>query len=241
MISYKQLVAKAMPPEKKASASRCIIGHYLVRPISNVISIPLIEKGIKATTVTKISGLFPIIAIFSFAVFPGSIGFWIGWLSILMWNILDGVDGNISRYTETSSKMGELWDAYVGWLAAIAFYIGMGFVAYYNPGWIPFFADIPTNIFMALGFTAALDWIFPRLVMQKKDVLMGDESVSNVKQRANYNIIQLLFFNITSINGGAAVLFLLAFIFNIVGLCTICYFILNTAVAIGSLFGLLKS
>lgn len=44
MIKYKDLVKKTMPIEKKKKASKCIVGHYLVRPISNIISIPLIEK-----------------------------------------------------------------------------------------------------------------------------------------------------------------------------------------------------
>lgn len=53
MIKYKDLVKKTMPIEKKKKASKCIVGHYLVRPISNIISIPLIEKKVNPTTVTN--------------------------------------------------------------------------------------------------------------------------------------------------------------------------------------------
>ncbi|MCC8151280.1 MAG: CDP-alcohol phosphatidyltransferase family protein [Lachnospiraceae bacterium] len=240
MITYKQLVEKTMPPEKKASANKCIIGHYLLRPVSNVISIPLISRGVSATTVTKISGIFPIISLFMFLLFPNALGFWIGWGAILIWNILDGVDGNIARYTETCSKMGELWDAAVGWLAVIVFYIGMGAVAFFNVGFFPVPINISPSVFLVMGGISAIDWIFPRLIMQKKSVLLGEESVSDVKQRSNYSIPKLLFFNITSINGGAAVIFLLSFCLNLMGLCMIFYFILSMAVAIGSIYSLLK-
>ena len=33
MIKYKDLVKKTMPIEKKKKASKCIVGHYLVRQI----------------------------------------------------------------------------------------------------------------------------------------------------------------------------------------------------------------
>lgn len=183
--------------------------HYwtlLCEVLSNIISIPLIETNVNPTTITKISALFPIIAFVAF-LFNSNIGFYIGWFSIFIWNVLDGVDGNIARYNDQCSKYGELWDAMVGWLAVVSFYFGMGIQAYYENS-IYFF---PSTYMIIFGSISTIIWLFPRLVMQKKNVLMGAESVKEVKYRGNYGVGKLIVFNLTSINGLASVIFIVAF------------------------------
>lgn len=241
MITYSDLVKKTMPPEKRKTANKCIVGHYLVRPISNIISIPLIEMNVDPTLITIISGVFPIIAFIAFAFFDGGKAFLTGWFCILIWNVLDGVDGNIARYNDKCSQYGELWDATVGWIATITFYVGMGFTAYRNPGIVVGDYPIPNSFYLIMGWGAAMAWILPRLVMQKKIVLLGKESVRLVKDRENYGILKLVFFNFTSINGLAAMVYLGAFFTNLNGLCMIGYFFVSMAVMIGSLWSLLKS
>ena len=239
MISYKQLVDKTMPPEKRKNASRCVVGHYLVRPISNLISIPLIERRFNPTSVTKFSLVFAVIPVLSFLI-GGVWGFWIGWLSILMWNILDGVDGNIARYNDCCSPEGELWDVFVGWVATIAFYVGMGFTAFYQDDKWAVLAGIPDYLYIFMGDMAALAWIFPRLMMQKKMTIFGKASVASVQDRGNYGIGKLIIFNVTSINGLASVLFLLSYLFGVMEICMICYFAITIIIAFGSLFALMK-
>lgn len=240
MITYSQLVAKTMPPEKKATASRCIVGHYLVRPISNLITIPLISFNVNPTTVTKFSGLFAILAFLGFLFFPGNLGFWIGWISIFIWNVLDGVDGNIARYCEKASPRGGVWDATVGWVAMIAFYSGMGFVTYFsNPN--PLLEQyIPSYLYIVMGDIAGMCWIFPRLVMHKAINTIGKESAEGIKDRENFGLFKLLFFNITSINGFAAVVFATCYLLQLMEYCTIFYFVVSLIVALGSLYKILK-
>ena len=240
MINYKQLTAKTKPPEKRRTASKCVIGHYLLRPISNIISIPLIEKGVNPTTITEISGIFPLVALFAFLLWQNDLGFWAGWLSILIWNILDGVDGNIARYCEKTSPRGGVWDATVGWLAMVAFYSGMGLVAYHHYGNSQLDAYVPNFWYLLMGDAAAMCWIFPRLVMHKAINTVGKEAAHEVQDRGDYSFGKLLFFNITSINGGAAVLFAVCYLLNLTSLCMLFYFIVSMAVACGSLYKLLK-
>lgn len=240
MISYKQLTAKTMPPEKKRTASKCVIGHYLLRPVSNIISIPLIEWGINPTPVTMVSGIFPILAFFAFLLLPNDFGFWLGWLSILVWNILDGVDGNIARYCGKTSPRGGVWDATVGWLAMIVFYSGMGLVAFYHVGNSPIDEFFPSYYYLLMGDAAAMCWIFPRLVMHKTINTVSKEAAHEVQDRGNYGFAKLLFFNVTSINGGAAVLYTLCYVLHLTSLCMLFYFIVSMAVACGSLYKLLK-
>lgn len=228
-----------MPPEKRRNASRCVVGHYLVRPISNLISIPLIERKFNPTSVTKFSLVFAVIPVVSFLI-GGVWGFWIGWLSILMWNILDGVDGNIARYNDCCSPEGELWDVFVGWVATIAFYVGMGFTAFYQDDKWAVLTGIPDYLYIFMGDMAALAWIFPRLMMQKKITIFSKASVASVQDRGNYGIGKLIIFNVTSINGLASVLFLLSYLFGVMEICMISYFAITIIIAFGSLFALMK-
>lgn len=241
MITYKQLVSKTMPPEKKASASRCIIGHYLIRPISNIISIPLIEAGVNPTPVTKVS-LIPAIAAFFCFIFSRTVnGFILGWFLILIWNILDGVDGNIARYCNKSTKKGELWDATVGWVAVIAFYVGTGFAAYkLGDG-----RYVDNAYYLFLGSFTALMALFPRLIMHKKAGIYGTQAAKELKNLNHPNktfidIVKLILFNCISINGGAAAIFLICLLTGNTEECMWFCFVLNTFVAVGSIWTLLK-
>lgn len=236
MIKYRQLIEKTMPENKKISASKDILGFYILRPIENVISIPLIEKGIAATSVTILSFYIAILAFIAFLI-PGKAGFWSGWILILIWNLCDGIDGNIARFTDTCSAKGELWDATAGWIATVSFYFGMGIEAYYLPGIEPI--HIPAYFYIIMGCMSGMFWIFPRAVMHKKAGIMGASSVESVKGRSGYSIAKTFLHNITSINGFGAVAFLLSFLFRLNALCMVCYFFLSATVCIGSLCSLL--
>ena len=240
MITYKQLVEKTMPPEKKRNAKRDIVGFYIYRPIENLISIPFIEAGINPTPVTVASLIPVLISMVVFALAKSFMGFFVGWLLILLWNILDGVDGNIARYCNKTSAKGELWDATVGWIGVIAFYEGLGFSAfrlgnhYVEPVYYVFF-----------GVMAATLWLFPRLVMHKKAGIVGKEATKELKDLSHEgmtikDIAKLLLFNVISINGAAAVVFLLCLIFGFTAECVLFYFVVNLVVATGSLWSLLK-
>ena len=239
LISYKEFVSKAMPEEKCASAKQDL-SYYVFKPISNLISIPLISLKVSATAVTKFSLVFPLLGLLFFIALPNSIGFWGGWISIFIWNILDGVDGNIARYTNTCSSQGGLWDATVGWIAMMVFFIGMGYTACYHPGSRIVIPQLSGQTYIALGYITAINVIFPRLVMHKKTVLSNEESVKAVKDRAHYSIPKLIVFNLNSINGVAAVLFAFAYCVDINGVCMVCYFLLNMIISVGSLYQLLK-
>lgn len=240
MISYRELTAKTMPQEKRRTASKCVIGHYLLRPISNIISIPLIEIGVNPTPVTMVSGVFPILAFLAFIFIPDDWGFWMGWFSILIWNILDGVDGNIARYCQKTSPRGGVWDATVGWAAMVVFYSGMGFVAYYNFGNSMADEYVKNFFYILMGDMAAMCWIFPRLVMHKTINTVSKDAAHEVQDRGDYGFMKFLFFNVTSINGGAAVIFALCYMFHLTSWCMIFYFIISMMVACGSLYKLLK-
>ena len=128
MMTFEELHKKTLPEHKKTAVKIDFVSYYLWRPICDFLSIMLIGK-IRATTVTIISFYASIISFICFSLGLGMESALIGYFFLWVWNILDGVDGNIARYTDTCSKSGDLWDAVAGYAAMIVFYLGAGLVA----------------------------------------------------------------------------------------------------------------
>ena len=236
MIKYKDFVAKAMPPEKAKVARRCIIGHYLLRPIDNIISIPLAKLGVEPNTISYIS-LIPILVSFGvFAMADTVQDFIIGWLLIFIWSILDGVDGNIARYCEKTSVKGALLDAIIGWIAHIAFYSGMGFAAYRFARYLQ-----EPAIYLYIGVLIAHFPLLARLVMHKKAGMVGIQVVDDMKTLNQekmdlIDIAKLIIFNLASINGVAAVMFLICLLLNEMEICIWIQFFDNLILMLGSIW-----
>ena len=184
------------------------------------------------------------------SIFPSIIGFLlvgfgntlaiklIGVLMFFLWNLLDGVDGNIARYTKQFSKTGSLWDATSGYVAMVMTFMAMGTGCYYGECT---FLPIDQVLMVVLGGISAILIIFPRLVMHKRMTSIGnDEKTESVKDKSQYGIIKILALNLISISGFIQVLMLLAVIFKMMDIFTICYFIINLLICVVSVTKLLK-
>ena len=102
----KDLAEKTMTEEKRAQAKNDIFAFYIGRPISYVLTVPFLKMGISPNTVSFLS-LFPSIIGFFLIGFGNTMTLKIvGWCMFFLWNLLDGVDGNIARYKEQFSKNG---------------------------------------------------------------------------------------------------------------------------------------
>ena len=155
-----------------------------------------------------------------------------------LWNLLDGVDGNIARYTKQFSKTGSLWDATSGYVAMVMTFMAMGTGCYYGKCT---FLPIDQVLMVVLGGISAILIIFPRLVMHKRMTSIGnDEKTESVKDKSQYGIIKILALNLISISGFIQVLMFLAVIFKMMDIFTICYFIINLLICVVSVTKLLK-
>ena len=164
--------------------------------------------------------------------------YYIGFVCLLVWDILDGVDGNLARYTDNCSNMGCLWDATTGWLAMFVFFLSMGLVAYREHSLVEI-AFIPKYYYLIFGSLAAFGILFPRLVMHKKAGLLGEESVHKEKTRSEYSLAKNILLNLISINGLAFLIFVLATIFKLTNITMIFYLFICGVVGLGMLVNML--
>ncbi len=235
----KELRKKTLPESKKNEVKTDIIAFYFFRPISDILTYLFLKLKISATKVTQFSLIWILLSFILFIIGDNKIYYAAALLCIFIWDILDGIDGNIARYTDTCSTKGGLWDATVGWLAMYVFFTGMGLVAFRENSLIKlnFF---PNYYYILFGTLAGFSLLFPRLVMHKKAGLEGTSSIKEAKDRYHYGILKKIVFNISSINGLGLIIFIISVSLNITNIVIIMYFILNLGIALGLDYKLLK-
>ena len=235
MITPKEIADKTMSPEKRKSAKNDYFAFYIGRPLSYVLTIPFLYTNISPNAVSLIS-IVPIIIGFVIMCLARSTGMLcLGWGCFFLWNLLDGVDGNIARYKKKFSRLGSVYDAMSGYIAMILSFFGWGVAAAHNNG-ILGFLNMPSDIYIILGALSGIFVIFPRFIMHKAITTLGDETaLAGVKDKSQYSIVKLIALNLTSIAGFVQVLMLIAILINALDLFTLGYFILNLLVCIVSL------
>ncbi|CEY19288.1 WciO [Streptococcus pneumoniae] len=228
----KDIERKTMSPAKKAMAKNDYFAFYVGRPLSYLLTVPFVKTNITPNQISYLS-IIPLIVGFIIMIFTTDfVVLLLAWFLFFLWNLLDGVDGNLARYREQYSKDGSVVDAMAGYVAMVLTYFGAGIVAAHLND---------SDIYIILGALSGISLIFPRLVMHKYiNTVAQDESVSSIKDKSDFNTIKILALNMTSITGIPQVLLLLAILTNQWVLFTLVYFTINFLLMIFSLYSLFK-
>lgn len=214
-----------MTPEKKAIAHNDYFAFYIGRPISYVITVPFLYIPIKPNTISLLSVIPLILCVIAVMIENNVSSLYFGWCMLFVWNILDGVDGNVARYRKQFTKLGSVYDAMSGYVAMIVTFMFAGIAAAHSSASTSEYREA----LIILGSLSGIFMIFPRLIMHKVISTTGDNSsVSSVKAKEEFDMIKTIALNISSVSGGAQVLLLLAIIFNMLESYTIIYFVINT-------------
>ena len=98
MITAKDIEEKTMTPGKKMGAKYDLFAFYVGRPISYVLSVPFVNLHIRPNVISLLS-FFPSLIGFALLGFGVSMHTrLVGALFFLLWNFMDGIDGNVARY-----------------------------------------------------------------------------------------------------------------------------------------------
>lgn len=228
----KDIERKTMSPAKKAMAKNDYFAFYVGRPLSYLLTVPFVKTNITPNQISYLS-IIPLIVGFIIMIFTTDfVVLLLAWFLFFLWNLLDGVDGNLARYREQYSKDGSVVDAMAGYVAMVLTYFGAGIVAAHLTD---------SDIYIILGALSGFSLIFPRLVMHKYiNTVAQDESVSSIKDKSDFNTIKILALNMISITGIPQVLLLLTILTNQWVLFTLVYFTINFLLMIFSLYSLFK-
>ena len=239
MISIKELHEKTLPDYKKKFVKMDYVSYYLWRPICDYATIVLLNTKITANFITILSFFSCIISLCFFIFVSNIYGALLGYLFFWIWNICDGIDGNIARYTNTCSKSGDLWDAVAGYAAMFVMYFGAGIYAS-NELSIVQIPEISSEFYCIMGALSGMFTLFPRLITQKKESVYGKNSTKFMKDRSTFGIVKIVATNLTSINGLSGLLLLISIIFGFTNLYTIFYFVVMLLFVIATTYTIMK-
>ncbi len=237
-MDYKEMYDKLLPEAKRREEKFNIMVSAIIRPLSILMTLPLVNTKVKPTTITKISIVFSTVGFGLLAFGPNIWLKILGFVSIFVWTLLDGVDGNLARCTNQCSANGDLWDTMGGYAAMVYIYFGAGIAAFYEKS---LFVFCDEHWMIILGGATAVMSIFPRLVMHKKKSSCGNtEAVKTLSDKKSFGLKNIIVMNFISPTGFMLVFLAVAIVFNMLNLFISMYFLINFAVMILSLRPLLK-
>lgn len=237
-MKFKEAFDISVPKSKREKERWNIFAAYIGRPISVLMTIPLIDTKVKPTTVTKWSIVAAVLGFLFFASGLGLRYYIIGWCFFFLWNLLDGVDGNLARCQGTCSPAGELWDATGGYAAMVLTYMSAGVAAYYDNS---FYTFCEQHYLLIIGGLTAVLSIFPRLILHKrKNLNMSQDSVNQLQNKKDFGLLQILSMNLVSASGFLQVILLVCVLTHTLNFFVLFYFAVNLGICCVSLRKLLK-
>lgn len=229
---YRDIEEKTMTDEKRKSAKNDYFAFYIGRPLSYFLTIPLLNKNVSPNTVTIFSIVPLIIGSVIMSLTTNKFVLFLSWCCFFLWNLLDGVDGNLARYRKQFSKNGSVLDATAGYLCMYLLYFSSGIAAT---------CITENNLYTILGSLSGLFVIFPRLIMHKYISSVGnDKSASKIKDKSSFSFSKVIALNFTSITGFPQIFLLISILTNQLPLFTVIYLLINFIVMMVSLFSLFK-
>lgn len=234
MITVREIEEKSMSPEKRKYAKRDFFSFYIGRPISYVLTIPFLYTNISPNTVSYLSFIPSIFGFILLAAGQTRFVLLLGWFCFFIWNMLDGIDGNIARYKKQFSEMGDTLDAAAGYFAMVLTYFGAGVAAFHDGGILEKFISVPPEVYIILGGLSSLSAVMPRLIMHKMITSIGKSNISDIRKSESYGFVRIAALNITSVSGFVQILLLVSILLHTLDLYTICYFGINILVMLVS-------
>ena len=241
MITPSEIAKKTMNPEKRSEAKNDFFAFYIGRPLSYILTVPFLYFNITPNTISVISIIPILLGFLAMYIAKTQIGLLIGWLLFFLWNLLDGVDGNVARYKKVFSKMGSVFDAMSGYISMMFSFFGCGIAAAHHPGAFQSVFKLPLEIYIIIGALSGFFVIFPRLIMHKAITSTRDEkALKGIKDKSEFGFIKLVALNLTSVSGFAQIIMLIAILIKAMDLFTVVYFVLNFLICTVSLKSILS-
>lgn len=229
------------PPEKEKENKETVWEHYFARKIAFLIAPIFLKTKISANQISILAIIIGIIA--ATLIMLGD--FWmllLGAILMQLWLILDKVDGVIARYRKMVTPFGKFLEELDGAVIAALFFSSIGVAASKFPGFLSFFPKFPPNLFIIIGILTSFFIIFRHLAFRHFEAVFLKEK--EVKSKSLYNSGRLaIFYKMTikflGIYSLAQPIFILAIIFNFLGLYILVYFIMQGVAMLANVIYLL--
>lgn len=231
MISYAEVKNVSMTKTKENEAKTSYFAYYIGRPISYLVSIPFLFFKISPNTITVWSIIFSMLGFFFVGVSDDICVRLLGAVSFFAWNILDGVDGNVARYTKMYSRSGDILDTLGGYLTMSFIILAMGMAAQKTSN-ITMFGNYE---FIVISSLSVILLLIPRLLMHREIAVNGASEAEGLRDKSKYTLSKIIVLNICDPAGFQWVVMVLALVFKLEYLFTLFYAVLNLIIFIYSI------
>lgn len=232
MKNYIKELRKTMTEKKRREAKNDFFAFYIGRPLSYVLTVPFIVFNVTPNAVTIISLIEVIIASIVLATARNIYIAILGVFLFFLWNLLDGVDGNIARLKKISTPMGSVFDAMSGYAAMFLTFFAAGIYA----------GNMESNSYqIIIGSISGMSLIFPRLIMHKakNELEVNTSSLKSIESKAEYSLYKVIALNLTSISGIVQPILLFSVIFGKIEIFNFIYLAINVIVMVISIYKIL--
>ena len=211
-MTYKEIYDIAMPEAKRKEERWNLFARHIGRPLSELMTVPLTKTTIKPTTVTRWSIIALLIGAVLVSINQSMLLSIIGWIFFLLWNLLDGVDGNLARSTKQCSNLGDLWDTMGGYASMVLTFFSAGIAAFFDNNAYNF---CDNYLLIIMGGATAIMSIFPRLILQKKKTYgINSDAINMLTDKNHFGVTQIISINLISPSGFLQIIFLLCILFG---------------------------
>lgn len=198
-------VREEFPEEKRRNDRQAHFwAHIAIRPLSFYLTPFFVNRGIGANTVTGIGLVVLIVALTAVLAAPVESGLLIvGAVLVNVWYLLDFVDGNVARYTDSDSTFGAFFDWYVGIIYHAGLPLCIGVSVYLSEA----FAVLPVDPVWWL--VVVVVWVVARLLrrLTAQKVSLLSNGGGNVGAGGGNNTLEMLAGAITSFKSPTFFLF----------------------------------
>jgi hypothetical protein len=229
------MIINSYPEHKRQSDRYKSFVYYFLRPVSFPVTYVLLKLGISANATTSFSIIMETIGciLIAFGGYPARIG---GTLLIMLWAILDCVDGNIARFRKTGTLSGIFIDDFGAIVLYALLYLSVGISATANgDGFLwQLIMGALSSIFAILRWVVNFNYKITLLNNGKKN----EKFFGSYSSVASFS--KFIYVNISTFGGLVLPLLLLFTLSNTLHIFNIIYFIINAIVFVSVLFVTLK-
>ena len=235
-------VLKNYTPEKRAKDKTTLYVYYVLRRLSFWITPLFLKCNISANQVSVLAIVTAILAAILIALgnYPILIA---GVILMQFWLVLDCADGNIARYRNTFTRSGRFLEDIEDCLVTALLFSSIGIAASKMPGYIPFITKIYSYHFVILGILSSFVVIFRKLIFRNFQIIFWEGKEEKNINFFNTDMLRTIYKmgqNLLGIYSFIHIVILLSAVFNLLGLFTIVYFVINTAGMLFNTFQMIR-
>lgn len=230
-----RMIINSYPEHKRQSDRYKSFVYYFLRPVSFPVTYVLLKLGISANATTSSSIILETIGciLIAFGGYPARIG---GTLLIMLWAILDCVDGNIARFRKTGTLSGIFLDDLGAIVLYALLYLSVGISAAANgDGFLwQLIMGALSSIFAILRWVVNFNYKFTLIDSGKKHEKIFSSNNSGT------SFSKFIYANLGTFGGFVLPLLLLFTLSNALHIFNIIYLIINATAFVSVLFVTLK-